>query len=572
MAGKSSSIDLIIRAVDRATAVIKNINSQIDRLVEPVRRVNNAVAALTSESGFGRLTKQIGNVGSSLSRVSTEAQRSATKMAVGFGVAGYAFNRFLIDPAANFEKQQAMMLSASRGSAELAAKNMEWVRRFAMDTPLTMNETIDSFIRLKNWGIDPANGSLRAMVEQMSSMGGNKDMLDGIILAFGQSYTAGKLQGQDIGQLTTRGVPVWDLLSQSMGKPIAQLRKLSEAGKIGRKEIDALVMAMGARSAGAMERLMKTWNGIISRLQDFVDIFAIMVMDAGVFDFLKGKLEGLLTTLQAMQKDGSLAKLARDIGQGLTQAFEAVWKAAPQIWGAMKGLYGIFMSFSDAVGGVQNALIILGGAYVFGPLILAVAGATTAVAALGVALSGPLLIGVTLAIKGIAAMSAALVALPGGWVIASIIAIGAVAHVIYDNWEPIKAWWTGFWTDFVARVKGAWNDITSFIGGLGTTIGNALYGALTYAFSIAKAAVPQWFLDLTGGVFSFGSDLGNRIGRELDGIFGPAAPAAAARPQQSRARIDVNFANAPRGMRPKVTGSGFTDLNMNTGYAMGDAR
>jgi tape measure domain-containing protein len=544
-------LELIIKAVDRATSVLKGVNQQIERLVEPVRRVNNAVAQLSSEAGFRKIDKQVRSVGASLNRVAEQAQRSATRMAIGFGVSGYAFKRFLIDPAANFEKQQAMMLSASSGSAELAAKNMEWVRQFAMETPLTMNETIDSFIRLKNWGIDPTNGSLRAMVEQMSSMGGNKDMLDGIILAFGQSYTAGKLQGQDIGQLTTRGVPVWDLLSKAMNKPIAQLRKMSEAGKIGRKEIDLLIQAMGARSAGAMDRLMKTWNGIISRLQDFLDIFAIMVMDAGVFDFLKDKLEGLLGTLQAMQKDGSLKKLAEEIGQGLTEAFQAVWEAVPHIWAAMKKAAAIFMKFSDAVGGVSNALIILGGAYVFGPLIVSLAAATTAVVAFGVALF----------------------ATPFGLVVAGIAAVAAAAYLIYENWEPIKNWWNLFWLDIEIAVNKTWDNITSFIGGLGQRIGDALFSALTFAFSIAKAAVPQWFIDLTGGAMSFGSDLGARIGREVDGLFGPSSPAAAAaRPAQARARIDVNFANAPRGTRPKVTSSRFTDLNMNTGYAMEGAR
>lgn len=578
-------LELIIKAVDRATGVLRSVHDRIEKLTDPIRRVNNAVHQLSSEAGFGRLHRQIGRVGASLSRVSNEAQRSATKMAVGFGVAGYAFNELLLKPAAEFEKQQAMMLTASGGDAAQAKKSMAWVRKFAMETPLELADTIDAFIRLKNWGIDPMNGSLRAMAEQTAAMGGDRDMLNGIILAFGQSFTAGKLQGQDIGQLTTRGVPVWDLLSKNLKKPIAEVRKLSEAGKIGRKEIEGLWAAMGARSSGAMERAQQTWAGVMSRLGDFKTIFPIEVMDAGAFDFLKGKLVGFLNLLQTMYDDGRLTKLAIQIGENLKLAFEAIWEFAPKVWDAMKTLYGVFAMFANSVGGVTNALIILGGTYVFGPLLISLSSLTVSMIALGAAMSGPLLAGLVLATRAIALFSGALLAIPGGWVIVALLGIAMVAHAIYEYWEPIRTWWAEFWTDFIARFESAWNDLGAF----GKKIGDALFSALQYAFDLARGAVPQWFIDLTGGAFKLGSDLGAGLSNEIGSWFGQSAPvplgppvnASAAKPKsqfykdpQLSGHVDVRVTipNAPPGTRATARQSGFTEFRLDTGSAMWDAR
>jgi len=46
--------------------------------------------------------------------------------------------------------------------------------------------------------------------------------------------------------------------------------------------------------AGAMQKQSKTWSGMISNVSDQLTRFMNLVMRAGVFDWMKNKLGGLV--------------------------------------------------------------------------------------------------------------------------------------------------------------------------------------------------------------------------------------------------------------------------------------
>ncbi|WP_134984332.1 tape measure protein, partial [Aeromonas hydrophila] len=79
---------------------------------------------------------------------------------------------------------------------------------------------------------------------------GGFEEVQGISLALGQAWAKQKLQGEEILQLIERGVPVWQMLEQVTGKNTAELQKLSEAGKLGRETISALMNEISIQSRG----------------------------------------------------------------------------------------------------------------------------------------------------------------------------------------------------------------------------------------------------------------------------------------------------------------------------------
>ena len=54
------------------------------------------------------------------------------------------------------------------------------------------------------------DGSMQAIVDQASKLGGGMERLNGISLAVGQAWAKQKLQGEEILQLVEHGVPVWE--------------------------------------------------------------------------------------------------------------------------------------------------------------------------------------------------------------------------------------------------------------------------------------------------------------------------------------------------------------------------
>jgi tape measure domain-containing protein len=88
--------------------------------------------------------------------------------------------------------------------------------------------------------------------------------VQGISLALGQAWAKQKLQGEEILQLSERRVPVWQLLEPVTGKNTAELQKLSEAGKLGRDTIAALMNEIAAQSSGAARDNISLLSGLIS--------------------------------------------------------------------------------------------------------------------------------------------------------------------------------------------------------------------------------------------------------------------------------------------------------------------
>lgn len=224
------------------------------------------------------------------------------------------------DEFAKYEKQLASVYnSASKGSEAFA-----WAKQFAKDTPLTLGQVMKSFIQLKNFGIDPMNGSLQAAVDQNAKLGGESERLERITLAMGQAFAKGKLQGDDIKQMIEAGVPVWQLLSEVTGKSTAELQKMSEAGKLGTDVMKKFFAQMGKDSAGAAKDQMQLLSGQFSNLQDNIEQFEDRVAKKGVLDFFRDQLAKLNDQIGKMAGDGRLDRYAQQISDGIVKTAKAV--------------------------------------------------------------------------------------------------------------------------------------------------------------------------------------------------------------------------------------------------------
>lgn len=209
-----------------------------------------------SESGRQRLAL----LGRGVTTLSNQVDRLGNRAALGLGALGYAFKKTFVDTAAEYERT-AIQLEQLEGSVEKAANAFAFINKLGEKTPLTNGEVRDAYVQLKTFGLDPMNGTLQALIDQNAKMGGSSETLKGIILAVGQAWQKQKLQGEEALQLLERGVPVWDLLAKATGKNATTLMKMATAGKLGRKEIDILIAAIGKDAAGSSEKFARTWAG-----------------------------------------------------------------------------------------------------------------------------------------------------------------------------------------------------------------------------------------------------------------------------------------------------------------------
>lgn len=91
MAGNLKPLELTVRAVDRATATIRQINDRIESMTAPVRRVGESFSKLGKEMRLPAVGKAIGKVGKEVQALG----RSALYGSAGLLAAGAAINRFI---------------------------------------------------------------------------------------------------------------------------------------------------------------------------------------------------------------------------------------------------------------------------------------------------------------------------------------------------------------------------------------------------------------------------------------------------------------------------------------------
>jgi len=281
------------------------------------------------------------------------AEKHARSAAQGIGVFGVAVGSFLGGMAleatsrlagaikdipagvtktgATFENL-GIRLETLEGSSEKARVAMDWIQQFAKDTPLGLADTADAYANLKNYGIDPTNGSLMALTDAMAASGKGTQQLGRLSLALGQAWVKQKLQGGEILQLTEAGIPVWDMLAEATGKNVVELQKLSAAGKLGRDEIQLLIDAIGRKYAGASEKMARTYDGLVDKLGDAYQVFQRMIADAGWFDFVKKNLDEMERRIGAFLETDQAKQWASTISNIMVRATQAMMRFGRAIW------------------------------------------------------------------------------------------------------------------------------------------------------------------------------------------------------------------------------------------------
>ena len=240
-----------------------------------------------------------------VSRMRVVAAATATLAAAGVGMLG----RAVINTSAEFEVYQAT-LETVEGSAEKAAASLDWVSEFAKTTPYDVAQVTESFIRMRAYGLDPMDGSLRAVGDAASAMG--RTIMDGV------EAIADATTGEN------ERLKAFGITTEVAGKKITYTWR--ENGKELKKTLDKngveiakfLQENFERRFGGAMDKQSKTWNGMVSNIGDSWTDFQRRIGDAGFFDAAKGQLQRLVDFIARLDADGTLDRWAQSISDSLT--------------------------------------------------------------------------------------------------------------------------------------------------------------------------------------------------------------------------------------------------------------
>ncbi|ADQ04408.1 phage tape measure protein [Caldicellulosiruptor owensensis OL] len=242
------------------------------------------------------------------------------------GMAGYDMAKRALDSlkqtAIDYNAQMEQLqigFSTLLGSVQKGTQFMRELQQIAVYTPFESEELIkySQMLLAMGFSADEAKRYLLAAGDAAAAMGKGSEGVFNIIYALGQMRTAGRVNAQDMLQLTTAGVKAWDYLAKAMGKSVAEVRQIAERGDLsGVAAAEIILAGMQRDFGGMMQKMQNTWTGQLSALRDNLKI----VIGESTQNLFKS-LESQLIKINAFL--GAFANAVRTVGikEAIKQAF-----------------------------------------------------------------------------------------------------------------------------------------------------------------------------------------------------------------------------------------------------------
>ena len=287
------------------------------------------------------------------------------KLAIGGALAGAAVGAGALAGAlqgvrlAGDMEQLAVAFEVLTGSAEQARKTISELTALSDSTPLTPEDVLGAGRSLLAFGVaaDEVGRSLTMLGDISLGVGAP---IGEIAELFGKAKVQGRLFGEDINQLTGRGIPVLSELAAVMGVGAEQVMGLVTGGKLGFPELEAALQRMtrtGGQFGGMMARQATTFNGLISTLRGKFSAllrgFGAGLLEAG--KELVRRITGIVVVLTPLAE-----RLGRQVGRGLEIGLEALRT------GALGGILrdGAVLALKEAVNVLLRGVAAAGALFV----------------------------------------------------------------------------------------------------------------------------------------------------------------------------------------------------------------
>ena len=280
---------------------------------------NQLKANKTSASG---LSGALGSLGGSLGSLG----RLASGAAAGFALLKLKdYGQYALQTSAAFE-QLAISFRVMTGSAQTGQELTDAIIKLGAETPMTAQQLSKAAQLLLSFG-ESAENIIPDLKLLGDITGGEVNRFNQLSLAFAQVGANGKLMGQDLLQMVNAGFNPLQIMSQTTGKSMGQLRKEMEEGRIS---FQMVAQAMkdaageGGRYFGLMEQQSQSLNGRLSTLGDTWEQVAKSIGDVFA-PAAKTAVNALITLGENVQKTIEWLKSEQSTLVGLKESWDKYW-------------------------------------------------------------------------------------------------------------------------------------------------------------------------------------------------------------------------------------------------------
>ena len=331
-------------------------------------------------------------------------------------------------------------------------------------------------------------------VADLAAVGGTSVSQMGALM--NKALSKGTVDAKLLNQMNANGIPIYNLLAESLGVTTEELSKMVKTGQVG---FEDLYKATEKYKGIAQELGTETFSGAVTVLGQQFGLLGADFLD-GAYGPIKEGVQGIVLKLRELQNNGTIKKWGTAVGDAVryfVEWFKTGEGSIDDLSGKAQGIVKVFSPVVKVIGMLVKAFmalptplkeIVAGFVLLGGPLLIFVGGLVKVIGVItnlvkvfqvlgGAFKAFSVLLGLNPVVLGIVAAIAALV---------------AIGVVLYKNWDTIKA--------KAAAIKTAVVNAFSGLAGKVKTAWNAVKNAITKPITDAKDKVKK-AIDTIKGLF-----------------------------------------------------------------------
>lgn len=317
--------------MDRAFQM-RRVNAKSHQLVMlNLRQQMNFMSSFSPGMAAGIAGNLAGAMGASGATIG--AVRAATQMGLklavpvaGFVALGLAMKKAVTE-ADRLQRSTIDLGVLMGGGASNAQRLVKELQKLARTTPLATGQLVEGARQLMSFG--RASSKVTEDLRILGTIaGGDTERMRLLTKAFGDVIAAGKLQGQELRQMTNQGFNPLREMVELTGKSYSELRLEMERGNVTSQMVFESMASAAEGYAGRLEASMDTVSGQLQRLKGLLEeMFATggsgyVSPTAKGLELLGDLTEGTVGVLEKIQEGGLIVgRAAAETVEGFRRLF-----------------------------------------------------------------------------------------------------------------------------------------------------------------------------------------------------------------------------------------------------------
>ncbi|WP_079964076.1 tape measure protein [Salmonella enterica] len=241
----------------------------------------------------------------------------------------FGWQKPIIDAAAEMQRMRVMLRGLNKeknNPGKAAAEDMQYIVNMAQNAPFAMQALTDSFVKFRSAGLDPTDGSLKALVDSVARFGGDSELLKRAAIAIQQMSGKGVVSMEELRQQLGEAVPnAMKAMADAAGITMGELTKAVSSGTVEAKQaLSLMFVGLRAENENAAKDMMQTYTGALAQLQTSFTLFADRVGQSGYLDSLSKGMKELASIMNSAEG----ISFANSLGSGLSTAIDGLRELA----------------------------------------------------------------------------------------------------------------------------------------------------------------------------------------------------------------------------------------------------